>query len=316
VVVRYCSLVTDSARWDGFEFRADDIIISTPPKCGTTWTQMICALLIFQTPTFEQPLSITSPWLDMLTRPRAEVFADLEAQTHRRFIKTHTPLDGLPWDERVTYIDVGRDPRDVALSMAHHMTNMNFDNLFGALATTATADGGADPFAPSPDAEGEADSPLAEFPAELSDRDRFFLWVDNPTPPTEETSSLLRTLKHHETFWNERTADNVVLLHYDDLKTDLEGEMRALATRLGIEVPEDRWPELVDAATFEQMRGNAERVAPNTDGAFWTSTEDFFHRGTSGQWRSLLDDDDLRRYETRVARLVAPDLAAWIHHRP
>jgi aryl sulfotransferase len=30
------------------------------------------------------------------------VFADLEAQTHRRFIKTHTPLDGIPNDPTVT----------------------------------------------------------------------------------------------------------------------------------------------------------------------------------------------------------------------
>ena len=84
--------ISDSARWDGFEFRPGDIVISTPPKCGTTWTQMICALLIFQTPTFAAPLDLISPWLDMLTRDRDEVVADLDAQTHRRFIKTHTPL--------------------------------------------------------------------------------------------------------------------------------------------------------------------------------------------------------------------------------
>ena len=49
---RYRSLISDSARWDGFEFRPGDIIISTPPKCGTTWMQMICALLVFQTTDF------------------------------------------------------------------------------------------------------------------------------------------------------------------------------------------------------------------------------------------------------------------------
>src|SRR6266550_8278887 len=105
--VRYRTMVFDSGRWDGFEFRPDDIVISTPPKCGTTWTQMICALLIFQTPTFDQPLDVLSPWVDMLTRDRDSVVAELEAQRHRRFIKSHTPLDGLPFDGRATYICVG-----------------------------------------------------------------------------------------------------------------------------------------------------------------------------------------------------------------
>ena len=42
--MRYRSLVADSARWDGFAFRTGDIVISTPTKCGTTWTpQMLCA---------------------------------------------------------------------------------------------------------------------------------------------------------------------------------------------------------------------------------------------------------------------------------
>src|SRR6516162_5434364 len=95
---RYTGLIYDSARWEGFVFRPGDIVISTPPKCGTTWTQMICALLIFQTPDLPDSLDRLSPWLDMLTRSREDVFADLDAQTHRRFIKTHTARDGLPWD--------------------------------------------------------------------------------------------------------------------------------------------------------------------------------------------------------------------------
>src|SRR5215472_7428593 len=123
--VRYETIFTDSARWDGFVFRPDDIVISTPAKCGTTWLQMICALEIFQRTTFDRTLDRISPWLDILVRPLDEVLADYEAQTHRRFIKTHTPLDGLPFDERVPYICVGRDPRDVALSWDGHVSNIN-----------------------------------------------------------------------------------------------------------------------------------------------------------------------------------------------
>src|SRR4051812_7692060 len=124
-VRRYEGTVFDSSRWDGLELRPGDIIISTPPKCGTTWTQMICALLVLQEPELPQPLDRLSPWIDMVTRARTEVFAELAAQTHRRFIKTHTPLDGIANNPTVTYICVGRDPRDAALSMHRHIDNMD-----------------------------------------------------------------------------------------------------------------------------------------------------------------------------------------------
>ena len=60
------------------------------------------------------------------------------------------------------------------------------------------------------------------------------------------------------------------------------------------------------------MRRKAEMVAPDTDTGIWKSTEEFFHRGTSGQWREILDDDAVARYEARVRELAPPDLAAWL----
>ena len=128
-MVRYRSLIMDNARWDGFEFRPSDIVISTPPKCGTTWTQMLCAMLIFDGPDFPAPLSELTPWLDQTIRPLDDVRAIYAAQKHRRFIKTHTPLDGLSVREDVTYIVVGRDPRDVMVSMEHHLTNMDLERV-------------------------------------------------------------------------------------------------------------------------------------------------------------------------------------------
>ncbi len=106
----------------------------------------------------------------------------------------------------------------------------------------------------------------------------------------------------------------MVLLHDDDLQADLEGQMRVLAARLGIQVAEDLWPRLVAAAGFGETRRRADRLAPRSgDTSFWREEEQCFRRGASGQWWSLLDDDSLRRYERRVAALVAPDLAAWAH---
>ena len=301
---RYRGVVFDSSRWDGFELRPGDIIISTPPKCGTTWTQMICAQLVLQEPELPLPLDTLSPWIDMVTRARTEVFADLAAQTHRRFIKTHTPLDGIPHDRAVTYICVGRDPRDVALSMDHHIDNTDIGAFLEARQRAAEIDaielGPLHRPPPRPDGE----------------RDRFWQWVDDETPSTESGSSLRFTVEHLQTFRDAPDDLDVVCLHYDDLKADLEGQMRELAAHLGVEVDEDRWPRLVQAATFESMRSRADTTVPGGGREHWIDPAAFFRRGTTGQWRDILDDADLGRYAARVRALASDDLVAWLHRQP
>ena len=301
VRVRYRSIIYDSARWDGFELRPGDIIISTPPKCGTTWMQMICALLIFQTPKFDRTLDQISPWLDMLTRTRDDVVADLDEQRHRRFIKTHTPFDGLPFDDRVTYICVGRDPRDVARSWDNHMANTDLGALFGARQAAVGLDDLNELMAAAPPIFFE------------TEQERFWAWVGDVTPVTLSINTLRGTLHHLASFWAVHDRPNVVMVRYEDLKRDLEGEMRGLASRLGIDIPEDRWPELVDAATFDRMKERAAEVAPDTTNHIWQDNAQFFHRGTTGQWRELLDDEGMERYRAAVLPLAPPDLLEWVH---
>jgi hypothetical protein len=298
--VRYKTIVSDSERWDGFELRCDDIVISTPPKCGTTWMQMICALLVFQTSELDRPLDIISPWLDMQTRPRDEIAADLEAQTHRRIIKTHTPLDGITRLDGVTYITVGRDPRDVAISWEHHLQNTDMTKLFAARENAVGLEDIAEL--------------LAEGPPDFGEGLVFFgRWVDDETP-VAEANSLASTLHHLQTFWTERDDDKVLLVHYDDMAGDLEREMRRVARALEIDTPRARWPELVSAASFDEMRGRADTITPESSADIWVDNTAFFHAGTSGQWRDLLGPEELGHYHDRVTSLVDADLAAWIHN--
>ena len=148
------------------------------------------------------------------------------------------------------------------------------------------------------------------------ERDRFWQWVDDETPSTQVGSSLRRTVEHLHTFRDAADGLDVVCLHYDDLRADLEGQMRELATHLGIEVDEDRWPRLVDAATFESMRDRADMTVPAGGREHWIDPAAFFSRGTSGQWRELLDDADLARYGARVRVLASDDLVEWLHREP
>lgn len=297
---RYRSPVSDSDRWDVVELRPGDIVVSTPPKCGTTWTQMIVLLLLHQSPELPGPISELAPWVDHLIRSRGELVDLLDAQPGRRVVKTHTPLDGLPQVPGVTYVCVGRDPRDVARSMDHHFGNMNFEASGADMQEAAERDG------------IELPPRVALLPRPDDPRERFWVWAENDTPPTDVASTLLRTIRHVESFWDVDDVD-VVLLHYDDLQADLEGEMRQLAARLGIDVPEDRWPALVEAATFESMRSHTDVTTPNAGKGHWRDDQQFFHKGESGQWRELLDDDDLARYRRRVESLTTFEVAAWLH---
>lgn len=290
------NFVANSQRWDGFEFRADDIVISTPPKCGTTWTQMLVALLLFDTADLPQPLAHLSPWLDMNTRPLDEVLAELDAQTHRRFIKSHLPFDSLPYDERVTYITCGRDPRDVAVSWSHHVSNIDFEKFVNQRIECV----GADDLAELGPPEFPPDDPV----------EAFWQWIESES----NMGSLAGTVAHVGSFWHRRDDTNVVALHYGDLQRDVVGQMAYLAERLGVQRSPARIEELAPAASFERMRDGADTVAPNSDQGWWKSTTDFFHRGTSGQWRDVMTDAELPRYEKRIAEITTPEFAHWLHH--
>ena len=269
-------------------------MISTRSKSGTTWVQMICALLVFQTSELPAPLGVLSPWLDWLVVPQDEVYAQLSAQQHRRFVKTHTPLDGIPVDARATYIVVGRHPLDMAVSLYHQGDNLDRDRM-RELTGHSPASSGA-----------FSRPPLREW---------LLSWIDWEGDPREHLDSLPGVLAHLSDAWARRREPNIVLVHYDDLSTDLEGEMRRLAGLLGIEVADATWPVLVHAASFEQMRERAERLAPDPVGVLKDRAQ-FFRRGSSGAGRELLSNDELAHYVERTQRMAEPDMLAWLHGTP
>lgn len=288
--VRYRSALQDSARWIGFPFREGDLVISTRAKTGTTWVQMICALLIFQAPELPAPLGRLSPWLDRLIYAQDEVYSRLESQQHRRIIKTHTPLDGIPISSRATYIVTARHPLDVAVSLYYQDDNID-------RARQRRLAGQPEPAEPPPPRR-----PL---------RDWLLDWIDRDADPREEMDSLPGIMWHLSDAWARRGELNVVLIHYDDLSADLSGQMRQLATRLGITVPEHTWPRLIEAATFEHMRASAEQIIGPA--GILRNSAAFFRRGKSGAGREILADQEIAHYHARTAQMAPSDMLNWLH---
>ena len=286
---RYRSPEEDSARWLGFPFRDGDIVISTRSKTGTTWVQMICALLIFQDPALPAPLGRLSPWLDHLVRPVDEVYAQLAAQPHRRFIKTHTPLDGIPLDARATYLVTARHPLDMAVSLYHQG-----DNIDRARVRQLTGQ-------PEPAGAPRSRPPLHDW---------LLGWIADDADPREQLDSLPGVMWHLSDAWSRRNQPNVRLVRYEDLLADLAGQLRGLASHLGIDVPDEAWGALVQAATFESMSRQADTLAP---AGVLKSSAAFFRRGTAGAAREVLSEGELAVYQARAAELAPPDLLAWLH---
>ena len=291
----YEHLVWDSARWRGFEPRAGDILVCTPYKAGTTWMQMICALLVFQRSEFHLPLAEITPWLDLKAAEASEIHAVYAAQDHRRIIKTHTPLDGLPWFPEATYICVQRDPRDIFVSMLNHLENSNPDA--DALFRREMRDAAEEPEA------------LPEDPNEF-----FRMWLTNGSFPWESDGKpYWSVFRHGVSFWAHRDEANILMVRYGDLKADLAAEMQRIAAALGIEVADDIWPDLIAAASFESMKKNADRTAPDTNFKMWKDNAQFFNKGTSGQWRGLLSAESLALLNTVTAKYPA-DYIDWLFH--
>jgi aryl sulfotransferase len=279
---------TRIARWRNFTFRQGDIVISAWPKSGITWMQMICALLIFQDPDLPAPLQELSPWLDQMTVPRDKVYAELEAQKHRRLIKTHSPLNEIPIDPQVTYIVIARHPLDATVSMYYQNANIG-----GPVRSRTSTGRSARVQLP----------PLREW---------LLRWLnDVDADRGQAMPSMASAMQNLSAAWAYRNDSNVVLLHYEDLCADLAQEMRYLAARLGLTVPDGSWPALVKAATFEEMRAHAVHIQPFLKG----NEAAFFRKGTSGGYRGLLTDAQIAQYYARTAQLAPADLLTWLHRQ-
>lgn len=279
----YRSVVSDNLRWEKFVSRPGDVFVCTPPKCGTTWMQTIVVALLF--PDGDAPGSVTqiAPWIDARFEPVDAVLSRLDAQSRRRCIKTHTNADGIPWFPEASYIVVGRDGRDAFMSFHNHMSNMKPElimHLFG----TAVEDGidlGDATIPPVDD--------IHEFYAWwLAER----IWFD-----------------HVVTFWAHHGEPNVRFVHFNEMKTDLEGSMRGVADFLGIEIDEARWPALVEQCTFASMKARSEEIGDFA--AFVGGAETFLYKGTNDRWRGVLTDDELAAFDRACTKLLPAGAAAW-----
>lgn len=276
----------DSTIWNDFRFRNDDIVIATYAKSGTTWVQQIISQLIFNGEA-GLPVADMSPWLDLRIPPKAVKLPMVESQTHRRFLKTHLPVDALVFSPEAKYIYIGRDGRDVVWSMYNHHARAN-DLWYEALNDTP----------------GRVGPPILRPPASI--RQYFQDWMDKDGEPFWPFWENVRS------WWAIRDLPNVFVTHFANLKADMPSEIRRLAAFLGITIDEARWDDILTHCSFDYMKANAGASVP-AGGAFWEGgAETFIHKGVNGRWRDVLTKAESDAFEMRAVVELGADCAHWL----
>lgn len=276
----------DSTIWNDLVFRDDDIVIGTYGKSGTTWTQQMLAQMTMG-PDPDLAVADISPWLDLRVPPKAVKLPVVEAQTHRRFLKTHLPVDALVFSPKAKYLYIGRDGRDVVWSLYNHRSNANA-TWYGALNDTP----------------GRVGPPIEPPVADI--RQYWHEWMDGDGYPFWPFWENIRS------WWAVRELPNVMLLHFSALKRDMPGQMRRIAAFLDIPVEEANWDDIITYCSFDWMKANASKSTP-AGGVFWDGGADvFINKGVNGRWQSVLSAEESIAYEAVARRELGAECAAWL----
>jgi aryl sulfotransferase len=289
----YHDAFTDNRRWAAVYPRDDDIIISTPPKAGTTWLQTIVAHLIFRDEVWPAHLHEVSPWVEMPAFPIEPIAEALEKQTHRRFLKSHTARDGVPLLPQTRYIAVGRDGRDGFMSLVNF-----YRNFSPALLEMING------------APGRRGEPLPPCPDDV--HEVLHNWLTRSAMPWEHDGFPFSSYFHHlQSWWEVRSQPNVHLVHYNDLLENPVGEIGMMAGFLGIATSKARLEKIAEATSFGSMHREAEKYSPPPE-MLLGGARSFIYKGENGRWRDVFSPEELAQYKQVVARQMTPDAARWM----
>ena len=286
----------DSERWVAFEPRTTDVCIASTMKTGTTWTQALVANLLFPNQKFPKKVSKLSPWIDDRSIPITSVLQEINTQSHRRFIKTHLPLYSLRFFPEIKYIYVGRDGRDVALSIWNHYLNYT-DEVYKNINNLPNLVGNKFPKPPRK---------FKIFWRHWCTKG-WFDWENDGYPFWSHLSGV-------QSWWDYRDLPNILFLHYADMKTDLFSCIKKVASFLEIKITSDEITNVQNSISFEAMRANADSYVPDGGISWKGGGKTFLNKGINGRWRDLLSEEELQLYEAATKKSVSFDCRYWLEN--
>ncbi|MGB3511963.1 MAG: sulfotransferase domain-containing protein, partial [Microcoleaceae cyanobacterium] len=261
--------IRDSSIWNRIKPRDNDIVIASCQKSGTTLTQQIVNLLINGHDNFKS-IHDVSPWVEKLV-DKVDI-EHIEQLSEPRVLKTHLPFDALPYYSNWKYIYLGRDPRDIGISLYNQIQKFNQFKLV------------------YDDCKDEV-----EFP------DFWDKWIDTGEPWWSYWENL-------NSWWQVRYLPNVMLVRYANLINHKPEEIKKIAKFLELEIDDSKLKMILQYSSLKYMRENWPKFEEKSS----PQSGFLVNKGTNGRWQNLLSDRQLQSYEKMLSERVEPACADWI----
>lgn len=276
--------------WDTFKFRDDDIVIASTIKSGTTWLQQIVAQLIFKGE-FDKNLNNTSLWLDNLRNYKEDETTKLSnSQKHRRFFKTHSPANIVCKNDKIKYIFITRDFRDVVWSFYNHFSNSKYEL------------NEKDINYPINSKLRNSENPY-EFWRHILDNNNLF---DN-----NKEYNIIWSYFNTVSSWINFKKKNILILHFNNLKEDLLGSIKTISNFLNLNYSDKLIEKVHNKCTFMWMKNNCNKCVPKH---FEKNASVFINRGINKRWLFDLNENDIVKYNNLISRFFNKKTVSWIEN--
>lgn len=287
--------LSNSLVWKQFAaqggFVDGDIVVADPFKAGTTWTQRILQQILANGEEPAGGLSDTSPWLDSSWGNYDQMLAVLKEQGRtgvRRVIKSHLPADALPLDAKARYVFVGRNGKDLGVSLHNYLKHFSTE-------TMATINRIHASWSDNP-------APLV-IPANM--QEFFDLWLKTNGAGCCDLLDIMGS------WWKLKNEPNVLLINYQKLKEDLKSQILRIAHFVAVDPASLRMDLIVEHCSFDYMRERAEKMVP-FGGAHMSSAKSFFHKGPERDFRSELTSKQIERFDRMALLRLGAQCAHWL----
>ena len=230
-----------------------------------------------------------SPWIEMRIFPKEEIFAIAKAQKYRRFIKTHSPINCIPFKPEMEYLFIDRDARDVAWSMYNHHKLINPEAF--------------EMFNNAPGLVGERFVPLT-----CSVHEYYLSFLETGCFECQSNAAFWPCI---QSWWDVREQPNIMFFHFNNLKTDFEGEARRVAEFLEIDVAEETWPSIIKHCHIDYMRELAKKVEA-LDVICEGGGANFINKGTNERWKDVLSQEEIDRSDDIAVAEMGKECAQWL----